>query len=641
MSKIRKNVLSALFLSFFVVVFISIAAYAEEPSPYGAHSHIYHPWEWQYFPRNYDVMKQCGLGWMRTDFLWRLVEKKPGVWDFSQYDQIVNEAEKKNIHVLGILSYSVPWATPAWEHPKQWAEYVSRTVSRYKGKVRHWEVWNEQNISGFWKNPDPEDYTRFLKLTYETAKKADPDAVILYGGTAGIPMEFIEQSLKADAGKWFDIMNIHPYRHGLDSLESTRRFASDIANVRTLLTKYGQGDKPIWITDMGWTDFVPGKMSCRDFVSAVFKEVSPEKPVKKVAILYDPQHYVGSLGGNGRKIVAQLVPSGTVSSFVSLEEIARLNPGETPFLLMPRNEICPSPYIDSICAYVRAGGTLIFTYGIPCYYTTKMKNGYCEKVPGENSATSERRRLRIDTHVWWENKNIPKEAKEIAVVPPFNDFFKTFDPKAKADRFFGSKFLKSGDKIVPIIMGKSDGFSEPVAVVYRFNSDFKGNIAIYSLYDPALTGVTAEEMGIFLPQAYLIAFASGIERFFMYQFQAREVSPTEREHHFGLVHKDLSPKSSYIALAALTKARPAGSVGLPGMVRSNICVLSWKRPDGKKGWAVWNPQGPIAGHLKISGRVVNSFDNLGQPVDAERYEISDKILYVIGPDDIDFVAATR
>ncbi len=637
-TKINKLLLTILTLC--IVHGMSFYIGAEESSsPYGAHSHLYRPQEWRHFPKNLDVMRQGGLQWMRTDFLWSLVEPKEGTWDFSQFDKIVAEAEKRDIHILGILGYSVSWAKPAWEHPDQWSEYVTKTVSRYKGRVRFWEVWNEQNIEVFWKDPNPEKYTCFLKRTYEAAKKADPDTTILFGGTAGIPMEFIEQCLKAGGGAYFDVMNIHPYRSGLVTKVQTREFKDDIAKLHVLLEKYNVGSKPVWITEMGWSDYVALRNTCRDFIAAIFKVVSPDKPVRKVAFLYDPQKYIPTMLGHSREKLLQLVPSDLETSFIPLNKLVQLDPVETPFLILPPMESFPSPFMEHIYNYVRVGGTLVFTYGFPCYYSTKEKDGCYDVIPGENTARQERQRLRIDARVWWTASDVPKKANEISIVPGMTDCFQSFDSKAVADRFFGPKYLKEGDTMVPIIMGKTGDFEAPVALIYRFNSDLKGNIAIYSLYDSrSITSrVTPEEMGNYLPQAYLIALSSGIERFFMYQFQARENIPTEKEDHFGLVHKDLSPKTGFIAMTALTKARPAGSVSLSCLLEEEICILSWKRPDGKKGWAIWSFHDDIQGQIKITGQIDDAFNNLGRPIDREHYNISNKILYFIGPDEITFI----
>lgn len=57
-----------------------------------------------------------------------------------------------------------------WYPPKgstelsHWGNFVSDVVSRYRGHVAQYEMWNEPNISEFWKpSPSPTDYAALLR----------------------------------------------------------------------------------------------------------------------------------------------------------------------------------------------------------------------------------------------------------------------------------------------------------------------------------------------------------------------------------------------------------------------------------------------------------------------------------------------
>lgn len=49
-----------------------------------------------------------------------------------------------------------------------------------------------------------------------------------------------------------------------------------------------------------------------------------------------------------------------------------------------------------------------------------------------------------------------------------------------------------------------------------------------------------------LPRIYLISFAYGINKVYWYEIRAEEKEPYNKEHHFGLLHSDLSPKPASI-----------------------------------------------------------------------------------------------
>jgi len=113
------------------------------------------------------------------------------------------------------------------------ARFVYQAVSRYKpggtlaqqkgwaaGQgVRHWEIWNEEDYSGFWTGT-PADYARLLKVAYLAARHADPQAKIIFGGLANFQKpNWLKDTLAVintypdrDAGNWFfDSVAEHNY----------------------------------------------------------------------------------------------------------------------------------------------------------------------------------------------------------------------------------------------------------------------------------------------------------------------------------------------------------------------------------------------------------------------------------------------
>ncbi len=179
--------------------------------PYGICTHVSRAHEWPFAERNFHRMQEGNISWARTDFDWSGIDKK-GEWSYDHIDKMRDLAKKENINILPILGYDIGSARPAWKHLDRWAEYVRRTVSRYSNDYRYWEVWNEPNLHLFWGDtPSSKNYTALLKRSYEEIKKIDPNLNVLYGGTAGVPFQYIEDSYAAGAGNYFDVMAIHPY----------------------------------------------------------------------------------------------------------------------------------------------------------------------------------------------------------------------------------------------------------------------------------------------------------------------------------------------------------------------------------------------------------------------------------------------
>lgn len=102
------------------------------------------------------MLRDVGVKHFRLAAYWDSIEKKKGVYDFSELDYQIQEAEKHGADVLLAVGRKLPrWPEchiPAWardisEQDQQRAvlELVSRTVTRYKDKqsVIMWQLENE------------------------------------------------------------------------------------------------------------------------------------------------------------------------------------------------------------------------------------------------------------------------------------------------------------------------------------------------------------------------------------------------------------------------------------------------------------------------------------------------------------------
>ncbi|MDR3262410.1 MAG: cellulase family glycosylhydrolase [Tannerella sp.] len=242
---------------------------SQEASPFGFSAHIQSGEEHYQMPKNLQMMHAAGARWVRTDFIWSSVESPQGNWHFDHLDRVVEETAQQGIQVLALLLYNVSWATPAYQHLDAWLTYVEKTVTRYKDRVRYWEIWNEPNL--FWDKMggNAAEYALLLEATYKKIKSIDPELVVLHAGLCGIPMEYAEKAFASGAGLYFDGFCIHPYRPLLQSMEATIRFHDDLSELRALMSKYKIEGKKIWITEMGLTSMVQINMADRD----VFREV--------------------------------------------------------------------------------------------------------------------------------------------------------------------------------------------------------------------------------------------------------------------------------------------------------------------------------------------------------------------------------
>ncbi len=116
-------------------------------------------------------------------------------YDFTKADEFVNFGEKNNMTIIGhclIWHSQLPkWFCmdsegnnlPADTLKKRMKDHITTVVSRYKGKIKGWDVVNEAIESdGSWRNSKFYQILgeEFIPLAFQYAHEADPDAELYY-----------------------------------------------------------------------------------------------------------------------------------------------------------------------------------------------------------------------------------------------------------------------------------------------------------------------------------------------------------------------------------------------------------------------------------------------------------------------------
>jgi Tol biopolymer transport system component/GH35 family endo-1,4-beta-xylanase len=205
---------------------------------------------------------------------WATVEPQPGQYRWVDPDNVLHAAKGAKADVLLRVHGTPEWARPAGaplSHPPgnlaDFARFMKNLVSRYRGRVIAYEIWNEPNLNYEWgyRPPDPTEYTALLKTAYRTIKTYDPDALVISAGLAptgeGNPPEamgdltFIEGMYQAGARGYFDALGAHLYAYGRppDFDSPTDITFARVVQQRQLMINYNDAETPIWITEMGWS----------------------------------------------------------------------------------------------------------------------------------------------------------------------------------------------------------------------------------------------------------------------------------------------------------------------------------------------------------------------------------------------------
>jgi hypothetical protein len=210
--------------------------------------------------RDLDMIAAAGFKFVRMDFTWAAIERKWGEYDWSGYDELTANLEKRGIRALYILDYSnrlyeeevtsknpiggqLHKTTASPQHPESvaaFARWAGAAAKRYARRKIIWEIWNEPNIHFWQPKPDVQQYITLSLGTCKAIREADPQATIVAPATSGFPWEFLETFFKSGVLEHLDAVSVHPYREYSKSPETA---AADYAKLRELIDRYAPAQK--------------------------------------------------------------------------------------------------------------------------------------------------------------------------------------------------------------------------------------------------------------------------------------------------------------------------------------------------------------------------------------------------------------
>ena len=493
----------------------------------------------------YKMMREAGMDCVRCDFDWRWYQKdKDAPLDWRMCDAVVDDAAKRGITVLPILCNPPDWARPVQDHVAEWRSFVRATAAHFKGRIPVYEIWNEENHPGFWKNPNAEDYVPVLRAAYEEIKAVDPSAKVAIGGTAGLALDYLDGVYKAGGKDCFDIMNVHPYSwpNPPDAL------AGQMESLRRLMAKYGDAAKPVWITEIGWPTH-RASVPMAGVLLAGLKIARPERRTWRVGYVDEADNM--DMARDVAEGIRECLPQGsTCRACTAAELVAALGTNGLDAVVYPYTEAYPFATVKAVAQFVKRGGVLADFGGSPMYYPVLDGKRVQKDAEGKDlfGATAPKFRISVygpgkENGLKWGVKTFATDAATKAGMKFEPDGFGAF-------RFFRADRLQSGDEMVPLLSVK-DGKGEDAvsACVYRFGSDFKGAVIVSGCTGTA-GGVGERQQAEYIQGALAAAAQTGVERVFVYEFRANEKDPRYSEDHFGIVHRDFSPKPAYEMLKA-------------------------------------------------------------------------------------------
>lgn len=177
----------------------------------------------------YDRVGELGVKWVRIQSGWQRTETEKGVYDFEWIDKIVDNLIARGLQPWICLCYGnklysedaakvfgAVGVPPIFddESKNAWANYVKAVVTRYKGKVNLFEVWNEPDGKWCWKHGvNATELGNFTVATAKAVKEANPDAKVVGGVCCHTWLWFVNEALKTGMGEYIDYVSYHQYTH--------------------------------------------------------------------------------------------------------------------------------------------------------------------------------------------------------------------------------------------------------------------------------------------------------------------------------------------------------------------------------------------------------------------------------------------
>lgn len=206
---------------------------------------------------------------------WHSLNPSNGVFIWDNADAWINACVQEGKEIIFTLGFTPDWAsasTPnngkydngitarATNQPPSnvayWDSYCSAVATRYAGKIKIYEIWNEVNYPSYW-NGTAAQLAVLVRRANQIIKAIDPQAVIVAPivqepESSGTGNAYLQSFLDAGDGNtgtgklWIDVCGIHMY----PPIYNFQIHKNQIDNVKATLAARSLSI-PIWNTETG------------------------------------------------------------------------------------------------------------------------------------------------------------------------------------------------------------------------------------------------------------------------------------------------------------------------------------------------------------------------------------------------------
>ena len=233
------------------------------------------------------VMAEAGVTTLRVPFYWNALQPyrsqkdvppdrrdrfssvggRPT--DFTYPDEVVEAAARENIVLLPIALSTPEWAARSPDRAgsapagtKAYSAYMKALIGRYGPDGSFWSenedvpkrpcATGSSGTSPIGPSTGPSSPTRVTTCAWRArlaarSRRQTPDARVVMAGFAERSWEQLDAIYRAGAKGVFDVAAIHPYTYEIPNVVRIIRYG------RRELRQAGDGDRPLWLTEVTWS----------------------------------------------------------------------------------------------------------------------------------------------------------------------------------------------------------------------------------------------------------------------------------------------------------------------------------------------------------------------------------------------------
>jgi O-antigen ligase len=188
-------------------------------------------------------------------------------FDWNASDRLITAIIEHDLTLVPLLDGdpSNTFAPPP--NPATFAHWAGEFAARYGGRLGHYFIWDEPNLTSHWGNQpvSAAEYAALLAAASQAVRAADTNALIVVAPLAPTVEQgpnnladnlYLQGLYEAGAADSFDIVAGKPY--GFDSgpddrtVDQNELNFSHIILLREVMTRNGDDDKAVWAGQWGW-----------------------------------------------------------------------------------------------------------------------------------------------------------------------------------------------------------------------------------------------------------------------------------------------------------------------------------------------------------------------------------------------------